>query len=67
MYDRSVICLELDRLTNVYLAAVFENLQAARESIRMNNEKWKEATKKTQEECEKALDELNRHKGEHGC
>lgn len=63
----SVACEERARLTNVYLSAIVKNLQAARERTRMNNEEWREATKKSQEECEAALDELNRHKEEHGC
>jgi hypothetical protein len=62
-----VFCEERERLRKLYLSAVGENLQAARECTRMNTEAWKEATKKTQDECDTALGELNRHKTEHGC
>jgi len=62
-----VPCEEKDRLTAVYLAAVVKNALAGRTVADIKSEAWREATKETRAACEKALEELNRHKAEHGC
>jgi post-segregation antitoxin (ccd killing protein) len=62
-----VICEERNRLKSIQLSAVLKHLQVPRESIAINSTAWKQATKKTQKECNEALAELNRHKKENGC
>jgi len=60
-------CKERDRLEAIYFAAVTANTEAGRNVSDMKSEAWHEATKDTLEACQDALDDLNRHRAEHGC
>ena len=62
-----VFCDERDRLKSIQLSAVLKHLKVPGEDIAIDSAAWKQATKKTQKECNEALAELNRHKKEHGC
>jgi hypothetical protein len=49
------------------MAAVVPNVYAGKDVADMKSEAWREATKKTREACQEALDDLNSHRREHGC
>jgi hypothetical protein len=65
-------CEESRRLTDVYLAAVSHNNEAASVMAAVGadgwrHDAWREEMKDIRAACEKALDALDQHKREHGC
>ena len=62
-----VPCEERKRHEEVYNAAVAAIVAAGRNVPDMKSEAWRNATKETREACQAALDDLNRHRNEHGC
>jgi hypothetical protein len=62
-----VLCDERERLTILYLAAVTRIGKAAGTVTDLKSEAWREATKETREDCDRALSDLKAHRKEHGC
>jgi hypothetical protein len=64
-------CEECQRLTNVYLAAIERNNEAACAMAAFYREgwqdTWREEMKELREACEKALEAADRHRRDHGC
>ena len=66
-----VPCEECQRLTNVYLAAVSRNNEAAAVMAALYGDGWQHTwraeMRELREACEKALAALDQHRREHGC
>ncbi len=60
-------CEEYDRLNRVYLDAVTKVFDAGKVIPNMPSAAWKKATIAAREVCKLALENLKRHRKEHGC
>lgn len=65
-------CEERERLTAIYLDAVFRNNEAATAMAALNADSWRgnawrHELKAIRAACEAALEALDRHRAEHGC
>lgn len=67
VYSRPVPCEERKRLESIYIDAVRKNVKAGAHILDTKSEAWREATKETSAACDVALENLNRHREEHGC
>lgn len=67
VYSSPVPCEERQRLERVYIDSVRRNAKAGAHVLNTKSDEWREATKETCAECDIALEDLERHRKEHGC
>jgi hypothetical protein len=62
-----VIFEERERLIRAYYEAALKIQEASGGVLDMTTDKWKDATSSARQASKSALQELNRHRKEHGC